>query len=144
MSLRRRVFGRHYEQFNETCDRVGRGEDIRELYDLMQTGSGLKNKVPEALGLGVAVVSTARGVEALPAARDGEHLVIAGDAAGFADAVLELLDDPASLLRLRANANALLHERYRWSVAGRPWRALFDDDGPVGLSRQSDVNFLGA
>jgi len=110
----------------------------------MQTGSGLKNKVLEAFGLGIAVVSTERGVEALPAAQDGEHLVIAGDGAEFADAVLELLDDPARRLRLRANANVLLHERYRWSVAGRLWRALFGDDGPVGLPRRSDVDVLGA
>lgn len=110
----------------------------------MQTGSGLKNKVLEAFGLGIAVVSTRRGVEALPAAQDGEHLVITGDGAEFAAAVLELLEDPARRLRLRANANALLHERYRWSVAGRPWRALFGADGRVGLPRQSDVDFLEA
>jgi glycosyltransferase involved in cell wall biosynthesis len=89
-------------------------------------------------------VSTALGVEALPAAQDGEHLVIAGDGVGFADAVLGLLDDPARRLRLRANANALLHERYRWSVVGRPWRALFGADGVVAWPWQSDVDFLGA
>jgi glycosyltransferase involved in cell wall biosynthesis len=109
----------------------------------MRTGSGLRNKVLEAFGLGTAVVSTARGVEALPAARDGEHLVIAGDGARFADAVLGLLDDPVRRLRLRANANALLHERYRWSVVGRPWGTLFGADGSVAR-RQSHVDFLGA
>ena len=110
----------------------------------MQTGSGLKNKVLEAFGLGTVVVSTARGIEALPGVRDGEHLVIAGDDAGFADAVLGLLDDPARRLRLRANANAMLHERYRWSVVGRPWRALFGADGLGVRPRQSDVSFPGA
>lgn len=106
----------------------------------MQTGSGLKNKLLEAFGLGAAVVSTARGAEALPAARDGEHLVIADEGAGFANAVLGLLDDPALRLRLRANANALLHQRYRWSVAGRPWREMFGDNGAVGAPRRSDVD----
>ena len=96
----------------------------------MRTGSGLKNKVLEAFGLGISVVSTGLGVEAIPEVKDGEHLVIA-DAETFADEVLELLDDPARRLRLRANANSLLHSRYRWSVAARPWRALFEDDGHV-------------
>jgi glycosyltransferase involved in cell wall biosynthesis len=110
----------------------------------MQTGSGLKNKVLEAFGLGIAVVSTARGVEALPAVRDGEHLTIAEDAADFADAVLELLDDQARRLRLRANANALLNDHYRWSVAARPWRALFGSDDSFRVPRQSDADCLEA
>lgn len=91
----------------------------------MQTGSGVKNKVLEAFGLGVVVVSTARGVEALPTVQSGEHLVIAEEGAEFAAAVLGLLDDPGRRLRLRENANTLLHARYRWNVVGRSWRALF-------------------
>ncbi|RZT25356.1 glycosyl transferase family 1 [Mycobacterium sp. BK558] len=91
----------------------------------MQTGSGVKNKVLEAFGLGVVVVSTARGVEALPTVQSGEHLVIAEEGAEFAAAVLDLLDDPDRRLRLRENANTLLHERYRWSVVARSWRDLF-------------------
>ena len=109
----------------------------------MQTGSGLKNKVLEAFGLGTAVVSTARGVEALPSARDGEHLVIAEEGAEFADAVLKLLDDQALRLRLRANANSLMHKHYRWSVAGQLWRDLFGANGAVGPPRRSDVDILG-
>lgn len=90
----------------------------------MQTGSGIKNKVLEAFGMGIVVVSTARGVEAMPDVVDGEHLVIAdGDA--FGAAVTDLLDDPDRRLRLRANANALLHARYPWSVAAAGWRELF-------------------
>lgn len=91
----------------------------------MLTGSGIKNKVLEAFGMGIVVVSTARGVEAMPDVVDGEHLVIA-DGGAFGEAVLDLLDGPARRMRLRANANALLHARYRWSVAAAPWRALFD------------------
>ncbi|KWX66513.1 glycosyltransferase family 4 protein [Mycobacterium sp. NAZ190054] len=107
----------------------------------MQTGSGLKNKVLEAFGLGISVVSTARGVEAMPDVVDGEHLLIA-DGADFAGAVLDLLDDPARRMRLRANANALLHARYRWGVTGRPWRALFGAD--AGPFRCPDADFLEA
>lgn len=97
----------------------------------MRTGSGLKNKVLEAFGMGITVVSTALGVEALPAVRNGEHLVIA-DVDAFGDAVLDLLDDPVRRLRLRTNANSLLHEHYRWSIAARPWRQLFE---PGAMSR---------
>jgi glycosyltransferase involved in cell wall biosynthesis len=111
----------------------------------MLTGSGLKNKVLEAFGLGIAVVSTAMGVEALQGVRDGEHLVVA-EPDGLAAAVLALLDAPGRRLRLRADANALLHERYRWSVVGRSWSTLFPTSvavahrGPAG----SDVDLSDA
>lgn len=103
----------------------------------MQTGSGVKNKVLEAFGLGVVVVSTPLGVEALSAVRNGEHLVIAEESREFAAAVLELLDDADCRLRLRTNANALLHEHYRWDVVGRPWRTMVDGgDVTAGRGRR--------
>ncbi|MEZ0340650.1 glycosyltransferase [Mycobacterium sp. pV006] len=92
----------------------------------MQTGSGIKNKVLEAFGMGIVVVSTPRGVEAMPDVIDGVHLAIADGGDAFAAAVLDLLDDPARRLRLRANANALLHTCYPWGVAAAGWRDLFE------------------
>ncbi|MGH4008077.1 MAG: glycosyltransferase family 4 protein [Pseudonocardiaceae bacterium] len=89
----------------------------------MRTGSGLKNKVLEAFGLGLAVVSTTMGVEALPAARDGVHFVGATDA-DFGSAVLKLLADEPRRRAIRSQAKALLHEHYRWEVVGRAWQSL--------------------
>ena len=82
----------------------------------MRSGSGLKNKVLEAFGLGLVVVSTPMGVEALPLARDGVHLVSATSAPDFAAAVLGLLDDPARRERLREAAHALVGRHYRWET----------------------------
>jgi glycosyltransferase involved in cell wall biosynthesis len=103
----------------------------------MRTGSGLKNKVLEAFGLGLAVVSTPLGVESLPAVRDGVHFVGASDAAGFGRAVLDLLADEPRRRAVRARANALLHEHYRWEVVGRQWRSLFAGNEPVPLAEQA-------
>lgn len=94
----------------------------------MRTGSGLKNKVLEAFGLGLTVVSTPMGVEALPAARDGVHFVGATDAAGFGSAVLELLADEPRRRAIRGQANTLLHKLYRWEVVGRDWQSLLGCD----------------
>lgn len=87
----------------------------------MRSGSGLKNKVLEAFGLGLAVVSTPLGVEALPQARDGEHLAAADDGAEFAAAVLSLLDDDVRRERLRHAAHTLVQDEYRWEAVGREW-----------------------
>jgi hypothetical protein len=97
----------------------------------MRTGSGLKNKVLEAFGLGLAVVSTPLGMEALPAVRDGAHYVGATDAAAFGSAVLELLSDEAHRRAIRGQANALLHQYYRWEVVAKAWQALFGCDPTV-------------
>ncbi len=94
----------------------------------MRTGSGLKNKVLEAFGLGLAVVSTPLGVEAVPAARDGVHFVAAAGPAALGSAVLDLLTDEPRRRSIRGRANALLHELYPWEVVGRSWQSLFGCD----------------
>jgi glycosyltransferase involved in cell wall biosynthesis len=92
----------------------------------MTIGSGLKNKVLEAFGLGLCVVSTPLGMEAFPVARDGEHCKLASTHAQFAQAVLALLDDEPARLAMRAAANRLLHEHYPWDVVGSRWNALIE------------------
>jgi glycosyltransferase involved in cell wall biosynthesis len=94
----------------------------------MLTGSGLKNKVLEAFALGIAVVSTPLGIEALPEVRDGVHVLEAEDATSFGEAVLDLLESEPRRLALRASANSLVGQHYRWDVIGASWRALFEDD----------------
>jgi glycosyltransferase involved in cell wall biosynthesis len=93
----------------------------------MRTGSGLKNKVLEAFALGLAVVSTPLGVEALPEVRDGIHVLEAEDGRSFGHAVLDLLENEQRRLALRAESNSLVHNHYRWEVIGAAWQALFED-----------------
>jgi glycosyltransferase involved in cell wall biosynthesis len=97
----------------------------------MLTGSGLKNKVLEAFALGIAVVSTPLGVEALPEVRDGIHVLEAEDGISFGNAVLDLLENERRRLALRAAANSLVSQHYRWEVIGASWRALFENDRRV-------------
>lgn len=91
----------------------------------MRSGSGLKNKVLEGFGLGLVVVSTPLGVEALPEIRVGTHVVCADDASGFATAVTDLLEDEPRRRRIRAAAHAMVQEHYRWDAVGQTWRSRF-------------------
>ncbi|WP_141566557.1 glycosyltransferase [Pseudonocardia sp. N23] len=107
---------------------AGRVEDLVEavvpypvMVNPMRTGSGLKNKVLEAFGAGLVVVSTPRGVDAFPEVRERDHLITASDGPAFATAVTSLLDDAALRAHIRLSANALLHENYRWDSVGRNW-----------------------
>lgn len=111
---------------------TGYVEDLRSavapypvMINPMRTGSGLKNKVLEAFGLGIAVVSTPLGVEALPEVRDRVHLRTAEAPDAFADAVREVLKDPEHARTLREDAHRLVDEHYRWEAVGRQWAGLF-------------------
>lgn len=81
----------------------------------LRAGGGTRLKVLEALSLGTAVVSTSKGVEGLHLEPLSEVLVADGET-DFAEAVVELLRDPARQTRLTERGrNRVMHE-YLWSV----------------------------
>jgi glycosyltransferase involved in cell wall biosynthesis len=84
------------------------------------SGSGTHFKILEAWAAGRAVVSTAIGAEGL-AARDGEHLLIAGQPAEFAAAVQALLDNSTRARTMGGAGRALYLDRYTWPSA---WEKL--------------------
>jgi hypothetical protein len=74
---------------------------------------GTQNKILEAMAAGVPVVASrmaARGVDALP----GEHLLAADTPAGYADAVLRLLEQPAERARLSAAGRERVLSHQTW------------------------------
>jgi sugar transferase (PEP-CTERM/EpsH1 system associated) len=92
----------------------------------LRAGSGLQNKVLEAMAVGTPVVATSRAIGGLEV-RPGEHLLVADDAEGLAAATLAVVRDPARGRALARAARALVERRYRWedSAAGveAAWRA---------------------
>ncbi len=82
----------------------------------MLSGSGTKLKVIEAMAAGRPVVATSIGAEGI-AAGDGAELCVADDPQSFADAVIELLDDPATALQIGSAARALANTRYSWDAS---------------------------
>ncbi len=93
-------------------------EDLRPLYSLadaavvpLRTGGGTRIKILEAFAHGVPVVSTRIGAEGITVT-DGQHLLLADDAEGFARACLRVKESQKLACRLVRRASALLHERY--------------------------------
>jgi glycosyltransferase involved in cell wall biosynthesis len=81
-------------------------------------GGGTRLKILEAMALGTPVVSTNKGAEGLEVT-PGQDILIADEPTEFANAVLQLLDDPALREKLAANGRKLVQERYGWNRIGK-------------------------
>ncbi|NLS79545.1 MAG: glycosyltransferase [Chloroflexi bacterium] len=81
----------------------------------LHAAGGMRVKILDAWLWGLPIVATPIGAEGI-AVQDGENILIAGDAAGFAEAVLRLLGDPALNQRLRLNGRTWVEAKYAWQV----------------------------
>jgi len=79
----------------------------------LRMGGGTRLKVLEALSMEKPLVSTSIGCEGIDV-RDGEHLLVADEAADFADRVIDLLADPKRGAALARAGRALVERRYQW------------------------------
>jgi glycosyltransferase involved in cell wall biosynthesis len=85
----------------------------------MRIGSGMKNKVLEAFAMGLAVVSTGLGIEALSTAREGVNYMRADEPEKTAFAIKLLVEDERLRLSMIESARKVVLEHYTWSkVAG--------------------------
>lgn len=95
----------------------------------MQSGSGIQNKVLEAMATGTPVVSTAvanQGVQGCPE----RELLIGDTAEEFASAVERLLLEPGLRRRLAENGRRLVEQRFRWEVHVARLEALYTGQQP--------------
>ncbi|MHB9156033.1 MAG: glycosyltransferase family 4 protein, partial [Endomicrobiales bacterium] len=99
---------------------TGDVEDVRKYLDQatvfvapVRLGGGIKGKVLEAMASGIPVVATleaSRGIRC----KDGENILVAGDAADFAGKTAALLGNAEQRGRLAAAARSLVEEEYDW------------------------------
>lgn len=91
----------------------------------MVSGSGIKNKVLEAMAMALPIVATTLAVEALEI-QDGVHCLVADDATDFAAAIGRLLGDPELRLRIGQNARRLVETQYSWDATARRYEEIYD------------------
>ena len=102
----------------------------------LRIARGVQNKVLEALAMARPVVATPQAAEGLHA-EPGRELLVAGDAAGFAAAIAELLRDPLRAAALGAAGRAYVRRAHDWAATLAPLDAAISAllDRPRGPAR---------
>ncbi|MCB0252397.1 MAG: glycosyltransferase [Anaerolineae bacterium] len=88
------------------------------------SGGGMRVKILDAWLWGLPIVSTPIGAEGIDL-RDGENILIAGDARSFADATIRLLANRELNQQLRSNGRQWVEQTYAWQVVYRRVDAVY-------------------
>ncbi len=115
-----------YAAVNSGISLTGTVDDVRPYYSKasvvvipLRVGRGMKLKTLEAFGMGVPVVSTSVGCEGLDV-ESGVHCAIAETSTRFAEAIIDLLEEPTGSDELAERARQLACKRYDWrQIAAR-------------------------
>jgi polysaccharide biosynthesis protein PslH len=99
----------------------------------MRQGTGMKNKLLEAMAMGSAIVTTSCGARGINVA-DGQEWLVRDRPQEFADAVLELMQDSARRRALGEAARQRVLREYGWEEAARLMVAQYE------LARDRSVN----
>ncbi len=91
----------------------------------LRIGSGTRLKILEALAMGKAVVSTTVGAEGL-ALQNGEEIMIADEPNHFAEAVTQLLTDPALRKKISENGRKRVEQDYDWRNIGKKLLTVYE------------------
>jgi len=91
----------------------------------LRIGAGLKNKVLEALAMGIPVVATPLSVDGIRV-KHGESAWI-GDVESIADGVIQVMNDSALQQTLSQNGRSLIETEYSWAHTASQYEALYDD-----------------
>jgi sugar transferase (PEP-CTERM/EpsH1 system associated) len=106
--------------------------DMRECYAgarifiaPMQIGTGLQNKLLEAMAMKIPCITSPLAFQAL-GAREGEDILVASDPAGYANAILSLLNDPEKAARIAQNGYDFVHRHFNWETETAKIENLFE------------------
>jgi sugar transferase (PEP-CTERM/EpsH1 system associated) len=81
----------------------------------LRIGGGSRLKILEAMAMGRPVVSTTIGAEGIDVTH-GLHVLLADNPGGFADSVLQFLNDKALCGRIAAEGRRIVEQSYGWGA----------------------------
>ncbi|HEY7203349.1 MAG TPA: glycosyltransferase family 4 protein [Methylomirabilota bacterium] len=93
---------------------------------LLRHGTGIKNKLLEAMAMGLPVVAHPSALEGIDGT-DGTHMLAAAEPVPFAEHVVRLIQEGDLSTRLAAAGRRLVEERYGWASRAREFEQLYED-----------------
>jgi glycosyltransferase involved in cell wall biosynthesis len=112
---------------------TGRVPDVRPYLEgasvfvcPLRTGAGIKNKVLEAMAMGLSLAATPLSLDGIPAVA-GEHALVASSGEALAAAAVQLLQDSALRKRMGENNRRLIETRFTWSAVAARYEALYGE-----------------
>jgi polysaccharide biosynthesis protein PslH len=107
--------------------------DMRECYASsgifiapMQIGTGLQNKLLEAMAMEIPCVTSPLANQALMA-RENEEILVAGTAEEYARHIIMLLEHPEYARKLAVNGSYFVRKNYNWETETAKIEALIDN-----------------
>lgn len=109
-------------------------DDIREAYVSgkifiapMMIGTGMQNKLLEAMALGIPCITTSLANNAIEAVHN-EHILVANTTDEFLAAINDLLTDLELYKRIATNGQAYIRENYSWKKSTQELAALISSN----------------
>ncbi|MFV0599021.1 MAG: glycosyltransferase [Bacteroidales bacterium] len=109
---------------SENIKVTGWVEDMKEYYAKskifvapMQIGTGLQNKLLEAMAMNLPCISSPLANEALGATHN-ENILIASSPKKYADSIINLLQNTSLADQIAQKGNNFVRENYRWETYG--------------------------
>lgn len=94
----------------------------------LHAGGGMRVKIVDGWSWGLPIVSTTIGAEGI-GYTDGHDMLIADEAADFAQATIRLLQEPALAESLGRNGRATLESQYDWRTIYQKWDEIYRKNG---------------
>lgn len=108
-------------------------DDMRDCYAKstlfvapMMIGTGLQNKLLEAMAMQLPCVTTTLANNALKAKATSE-IIIAETALEFAEAIIHLLQNPERAREIALNGHQFIQNHYSWEAQTKPLLALLEE-----------------
>lgn len=122
-------------------------EDIRHSYAKakifvapMRIGTGLQNKLLEAMAMKIPCITSKLANNAL-GAKDNVEILTAETAEGFANQIISLIEDEEKAAKIASNAICFVKNNYNWNTLTTELGALIEGSNHNAIKEQNNKKF---
>ena len=113
---------------------TGSVEDVRSYMPLgsifvspMISGTGIKNKILEAMSMQLPVITTSKGISGINA-KTNEEFLLADTPEKFKDNIIHLLENPEEIFQIGEKARKLVERKYSWQNSTKKIEEIIEKD----------------